>query len=434
MSASLPARLVTLVLLLTGAPVLAGGKHVRLLIPILTGAELDQVRQLAPKAAIVTINGGTFLEVGAFTDARVAHRLGRSIQKRLAIPFDLAYDPDHPQVDLALGDEPLKPSQTIAQQASAVQQLAVAPAPQPAATDPIWAPISVGLSDVLAEAAPLQALAQTEVSTDPASGQPEADGTAGSGQLTAVVEEVSGLSQAQIPPQPAATQPAAIDPALTLIAAAVDAGAELDSPNLHHEVVLAVAGNTPEPKPEEAVTRDVAVAEPTSQQELEATEQQPVHRKALMPAVHAAPEVDNSLAALPAPVAITQPQARLVVELPFAKPIATPKAHRPHPWLKPVQIAAVKVEPPLSRSGVAVNPHLNYLYVKIQKPADVARLELITPVMELNPVGTTMVARVGVYTQSRTGRQLMEAQIAELRQHKVHVLIAHGGSLPTSIS
>jgi hypothetical protein len=82
---------------------------------------------------------------------------------------------------------------------------------------------------------------------------------------------------------------------------------------------------------------------------------------------------------------------------------------------------------------VAVNPNLNYLYVKIQNLADVARLNQITPVMELNPMGDTVMARVGVFTQSRTGRRLMEAQIARLRQQQVELIVADGGRLKAAI-
>lgn len=75
---------------------------VRLLFPILEGNELERLLPLAPDAQIVTVAGNPFIQLANFYDARVAHQLGRSIQRRVAIPFDLAYDPDHPQLQLAL--------------------------------------------------------------------------------------------------------------------------------------------------------------------------------------------------------------------------------------------------------------------------------------------------------------------------------------------
>lgn len=325
--AGLPTLVVFLLLLLAPERALCAEKQVRLLIPILTGAELDLVRKLAPQAAIVRIDGATYLEVGAFTDARVAHRLGRSIQKRLSIPFDLAYDPDHPQIALALGEGPRKPGpppQVIAQQAPVAQRLAMIKAPMPApkpptakprATDPFWSAISV-------------------------------------------------------------SAPASTDPGMAPIATVAEAPAPTK------------ASTTPEPEPDEPM-RAVEVAPPAALQAAE-----------------------EPVAALSAP-----------------NPRATAETQRSHPWLRPVQIAAVKVDVPVSRSGVAVNPHLNYLYVKIQKPDDVARLQQISPVLELNPVGDTLVARLGTYTRSRLGRRLMEAKLAELRQHKVDVMIAEAGSM-----
>ena len=89
----------------------------------------------------------------------------------------------------------------------------------------------------------------------------------------------------------------------------------------------------------------------------------------------------------------------------------------------------MKVEVPISRSGVAVNPQLNYIYVKIQQPSDVARINRITPVMELNPMGETLLARVGVFTKSRTGHRLMEARIQQLRQQQVDLIVAEGSTL-----
>lgn len=76
---------------------------VRLLFPIIQGTELDRLAPVAPNAKIVQVGGENYVLIGSFSDARVAHRLGRSIQKRLAIPFDLAYDPGHPQINLAMG-------------------------------------------------------------------------------------------------------------------------------------------------------------------------------------------------------------------------------------------------------------------------------------------------------------------------------------------
>lgn len=78
------------------------GAQVRLLFPVLEGKELDLLLPLAPQATLVQVGDSSFVQVASFADARVAHRLGQSIQRRLRLPFDLAYDPGHPQMNLAL--------------------------------------------------------------------------------------------------------------------------------------------------------------------------------------------------------------------------------------------------------------------------------------------------------------------------------------------
>lgn len=88
--------------------------RVRLLFPILTGLEYEQIAPMAPQATIVDVGGQSFVEVASFEDARVAHQLGLSIQKRVPIPFDLAFDPNHPQLGIALGGESPRSSATIA--------------------------------------------------------------------------------------------------------------------------------------------------------------------------------------------------------------------------------------------------------------------------------------------------------------------------------
>lgn len=108
------------------------GPNVRLLFPVLHGRELDLLLPLAPQATLVEVGGASFVQVASFVDARVAHRLGLSIQRRLKLPFDLAYDPNHPQIDLALGGGLLQ------ERPGAVARSTPRPVAQPAApTSPV---------------------------------------------------------------------------------------------------------------------------------------------------------------------------------------------------------------------------------------------------------------------------------------------------------
>lgn len=72
---------------------------VQLLFPLLRGDEQGRLQPLMPSALVVEINGQRFVRLGSYADARVAYRLGRSIQRQLQLPFDLAYEPGHPQLD-----------------------------------------------------------------------------------------------------------------------------------------------------------------------------------------------------------------------------------------------------------------------------------------------------------------------------------------------
>lgn len=115
-----------------GAALATPDPSVRLLFPILNGNELDQLLPLAPDAQLVTVGGNPFIQLAHFADARIAHRLGRSIQRRVALPFDLAYDPGHPQLDLALRGALWQEDEPLARAFSPAWPL------QPEGSGPLW--------------------------------------------------------------------------------------------------------------------------------------------------------------------------------------------------------------------------------------------------------------------------------------------------------
>lgn len=420
--AALPTLLVTL-LLLGATPPQGLGKQVRLLIPILTGGELDQLRSLAPAAPLVSIDGATYLELGTFADARVAHRLGRSIQKRLAIPFDLAYDPDHPQVAIAFGEESLNhpPVQQATQPLpvepprgarSGPAAAGAPPPPKPPASDPFWTPLVASLPAAdgaldppVADPSPSPTVATTP--TDPASTAdtavpaepPVALTAAAVGDEASAVAEAAAISNPE-DPQTQETTPTATEP---------------------------VGATTPQPAPPAAPSElaQQAPGDPagwilaSSGDQLPKPEPAPVVR----------PEVEAAVTVEVPPVAAPTVAAPSTAHAVASDP-ATPAAEARHPWLRPVQIAAVEVEAPLSRAGVALNPQLNYLYVKVNSRADIQKLRGVVKTMELNPVGNGLVARVGVYTQTRTGQCLMNRQIEALQAQKVPLIVANAGEWP----
>jgi hypothetical protein len=61
----------------------------------------EQVMALVHEGRLTAIDGEAFVVVGDFADARQGHALGRALQRRLRLPFELVYDALHPQADLA---------------------------------------------------------------------------------------------------------------------------------------------------------------------------------------------------------------------------------------------------------------------------------------------------------------------------------------------
>lgn len=72
---------------------------VQLLVPLESGHELELLLPKAPQAQLVRVNNRDFVSLGRFQDARVAYRLGRTFQRHTQLPFELAYDPGHPDTD-----------------------------------------------------------------------------------------------------------------------------------------------------------------------------------------------------------------------------------------------------------------------------------------------------------------------------------------------
>lgn len=86
--------------MLLAAPVLAGPR-VRLMVAVPNANAYEQVMALVHAGQLTAMDGEAFVVVGEFTDARQGHALGRALQRRLRLPFELVYDTRHPQADLA---------------------------------------------------------------------------------------------------------------------------------------------------------------------------------------------------------------------------------------------------------------------------------------------------------------------------------------------
>ncbi len=96
-------RILFLPLLLAWGLALAGkaAPQVKLVFPVRDGLEFAKVRRLVVDARVYEEDRQVFVMVGAYEDARVAYRMGATLQQQLGIPFELHYDAGHPQSDLS---------------------------------------------------------------------------------------------------------------------------------------------------------------------------------------------------------------------------------------------------------------------------------------------------------------------------------------------
>ena len=75
--------------------------NVQLLVDIKTGLELNQIRTLIPTAKVLEKSGKVFVYVTQTRNARTAYNLGKSLQDKFNITFNLAYSEGHPDLNLA---------------------------------------------------------------------------------------------------------------------------------------------------------------------------------------------------------------------------------------------------------------------------------------------------------------------------------------------
>ena len=75
--------------------------RVQLMFAVPNAEAYQRVLALVHDAQLTAMEGEAFVVVGSFSDARVAHSVGLSMQSRLRLAFELVYDAHHPQADLA---------------------------------------------------------------------------------------------------------------------------------------------------------------------------------------------------------------------------------------------------------------------------------------------------------------------------------------------
>ena len=83
------------------APSSTAKKTVQLLVPVKTGLEFKNIQALIPSVKILEMSKRVFVLVAETARALPAYNLGRKLQKQLDIIFELAYSDNHPDLNLA---------------------------------------------------------------------------------------------------------------------------------------------------------------------------------------------------------------------------------------------------------------------------------------------------------------------------------------------
>jgi hypothetical protein len=86
--------------------------RVRLVVAVADADAYERTMALVADGRLTALDGEAFVVVGDFADARQGYSFGRALQRRLQLPFELIYEPDHPQADLAWTRQPALASRT----------------------------------------------------------------------------------------------------------------------------------------------------------------------------------------------------------------------------------------------------------------------------------------------------------------------------------
>ena len=93
--------------------------------------------------------------------------------------------------------------------------------------------------------------------------------------------------------------------------------------------------------------------------------------------------------------------------------------------IQPVDIGDIPI---VSARYMATNRDLDYLFVKVSNRNDLLAVQKVAPVTLAHPLDHQFLARVGVYTSSRTGRRMRDQQWQKLKEFGYQVEIVAGRS------
>ena len=438
---------------------------VQLLFPVESGGELDTLSVLTTQAKLVTVQGRTFVLVGEFTDAKVAFRLGKSLQRRVKLPFELSYDPGHPQANFAWLRELENKESTIksvqltppargtnttqptmmpvvkkATKASSLpsfratdllppnrQLLATSRIPSRLQTTP-----RKPASNMVRSNSPAQDSAQSNLSSDSieAKLRPGSDPQATPAVGLSPISDSIFLSRSQS----AQTSVTVLQPQISAANPSSPAPVSESRPSSIPTLIGAIASKSPKsvPKPESTSRKSTAASfkplpqlavkpaaiptfsHQTSETSISAKVAQIVLRTSgFTPRVQRLLKAKPSLTSEPPLVVITPPS-----------PALPPRSH--------TQVNSVilgDVVMPVSKEPhmLAVNPELTYLYIVLGEAAEAEAVNKLTPVVALHLHDGQILAQVGVFQADPLGRRMLDDELNQLSNQGFTIRLIHRG-------
>jgi len=439
---------------------------VQLLFPLELGTELDAVATIANQPKIVSIKGRSFVLVGEFYDAKIAYRVGVSMQKRLGLPFEIAYDPGHPQSDflwfkdMAAAPQNRQNSNTIVKsdqlpkQSTAANFTAAPKIAKNRKSDSALRPQSsstVPRSD-LSSSSKNQKSSHITLPNSNSSKQPSISLRADALGLPDLRLHNNSMLEAKLSPLALKVE-SQDNSSLTADNALFDhpGAAEVSSSvtsnaNQPSALSLNLKISPIPPKPALGVVSAVKLASSPLVKLLNKSNQtsplQKTNAPVLKPLAAAVPIVTKRERSPRNSSKSLDIKARLAV--PLVSSIPKPLQLKPLPKIEtntvvetllssvkkghssvdighsidapaqPVAIEDMTMQALTVPSLFAVNPDLIYLYVLVRSPADLKILRAMTPISSLNLVDGKLLAQVAVFSSNQTGRRLLDLKQQQL--------------------
>lgn len=386
-------------------------QSVRLLIPIRSGLEYSRLQQNYPNVKILETPNGVFVLVSDFKKAAPAYKLGKQIQNKFGYAFQLSYSNNHPDLNMAwlrnIGS--LHAKKTNIKPATSVTSTSV-----PKAIKTIYSEDAKDLGSTLQVKTPFVDEKPEELNLDKNVNE----------RLASINHSVSSKPNApllNLNPDKFVSTRVVVD---TQIAARPTAPPPLDTTSSN----ISSSDKTRQPK--NAISSQI-VSIPSSVNSPKSGWQAKESFIKLRRGISTSNRVGNPsrITARPTPPPPVRsislissetnnsPQREKSISPEIHDKTIAYSAHR-QSLVKPVAIKSVHLDNVLigSANYIAINPSVNYLYVHINSADDYNKIAGFKHAPTLmRSKNNQLIAKVGVYTNSRVGNKLRNQKLLEIK-------------------